>query len=61
MTTESLHELNEKGPFKKDIEWSRDVKALQTLSVKDPDSIDKDHLHLYIKHLRLVDKNVCFI
>jgi len=58
ITTESLHELNQKGPFKKDVKWSRDVKKLQSDSVEDPALIDKKNLHLYIKHLRLVDKNI---
>lgn len=40
------------------MKWSRDVKKLQSDSVEDPALIDKKNLHLYIKHLRLVDKNV---
>jgi len=58
LTTESLRELSDEGPFKKDIDWSLDVKSLQNLSMCSPKCIDKKNLHLYIKHLRLVDKNV---
>jgi len=58
LTTESLLELNEKGPFSKEVKWSEDVKKLQLSSVKNPESVDKRSLHLYIKHLRLVDKNI---
>ena len=59
LTTESLLELSKEGPFAKEVKWSEDVKNLQLSSVKNPECVDKRNLHLYIKHLRLVDKNVC--
>ena len=61
MTTESLKDISEKVPFKKHVEWSRNAKDLQNKSINDPQTINKENIHTYFKHLRLVNKNVSIL
>ena len=56
---DSLLELNEKVPFQRETEWSKNCEEILEKSTKNPQDIDYKNVHRYFKKLRIVDKNVC--
>ena len=56
---DSLLELNEKVPFQRDTEWTKNCEEILEKSTKNPQDIDFKNIHKYFKKLRIVDKNVC--
>ena len=58
-SVDSLLELNEKVPFQRDTEWSKNCEEVIEKSTKNPQDIDYKNIHKYFRKLRIVNKNVC--